>query len=109
MAPLEHGPVILPGGVRFRVWAPKTRRVAVRTGGADHPLARGDGGWFEAFVPGIGDGARYALVLEGGAVRPDPASRRQPDGVHGSSQLFDPGRHAWTDAGWRGLAIEELV
>jgi maltooligosyltrehalose trehalohydrolase len=109
MHSLEHGPSVVPAGVRFRVWGPKTQRVAVRTGGADHRLRRRAGGWFDGVVPGATDGTRYALVLDGDLVRPDPASARQPDGVHGPSQVFDARRHAWGDGGWRGLAGEDLV
>src|SRR5690242_15367484 len=105
----EHGPKVVPGGVLFRVWAPKTRRVAVRIGGADQPLSAAGDGWFEGEVRGAGDGTRYALVVDGGTVRPDPASWRQPDGPHGESQVFDPSRFAWTDAGWRGLPLEALA
>src|SRR5512139_3606123 len=98
MSKLEHGPTVEPGGVRFRVWAPQAGRVAVRSGGMDHPLEAAPDGWFEAFVPGAGDGTRYAFVLDGGPERPDPASARQPEGVHGPSEVFDAGRHAWSDA-----------
>ncbi len=105
----DHGPSVLPEGVRFRVWAPKSRQVAVRTRGADHPLPPTRDGWFDGVVPGTGEGTPYALVVDGDRVRPDPATARQPDGVHGPSQVFDPGRHPWTDAAWRGLALEDLV
>jgi maltooligosyltrehalose trehalohydrolase len=105
----EHGPTVLPAGARFSVWAPSSRHVAVRAGGRDHPLTPRSRGWFEGEVRGLGDGDTYALVLDGGRLRPDPASRRQPEGVHGPSALFDPGRHAWTDGGWRGLPLEALV
>lgn len=104
-----HGAEVVEGGVRFRVWAPKARRVAVRTAGLDRALVPLGDGWFGAEVPGAGEGTRYSLVLDGGRVLPDPASRRQPDGVHEASQVFDPGRHAWRDAGWKGLAREDLV
>jgi maltooligosyltrehalose trehalohydrolase len=104
-----HGPEVLSGGVFFGVWAPKTRRVAVRFDGGDHPLARRPDGWYEGEVQGMGDGARYALVVDGERVRPDPASHRQPDGVHGDSQIFDARRHAWGDSGWRGVAQPDLV
>jgi len=105
----EHGAVRVPGGARFSVWAPRSQRVAVRAAGRDHPLAPRGRGWFEDEVRGLGDGAEYAFVLDGDRVRPDPASRRQPQGVHGPSALFDPGRHRWGDASWRGLALEALV
>jgi maltooligosyltrehalose trehalohydrolase len=107
--PREHGPTVLPHGARFSVWAPSAQRVAVRASGRDHPLTAKGRGWFEGEVKGLGDGATYALVLDGDRVRPDPASRRQPEGVHGPSALFDPGRFAWTDAGWRGLPLPSLV
>jgi maltooligosyltrehalose trehalohydrolase len=109
MPPTAHGPELLPSGARFRVWAPKARRVDVRCGGEDHPLAPAGAGWFEGEVARAGPGTRYALVLDGGRVRPDPASRRQPEGVHGPSEIFDPARHAWSDGGWRGIAREDLV
>lgn len=105
----DHGPTVLPAGARFSVWAPSSHRVAVRAAGVDHPLTPRSRGWFEGEVRGLGDGATYALVLDGGRVRPDPGSRRQPEGVHGPSALFDAGRHAWADAGWRGVPLEALV
>ncbi|HET8539044.1 MAG TPA: malto-oligosyltrehalose trehalohydrolase [Anaeromyxobacter sp.] len=105
----DHGTLVEPSGIRFRVWAPKAGRLAVRIDGADHPLSPAQDGWFEGLVPGARDGTRYALSADGGPERPDPASARQPEGVHGPSEVFDAGRHAWTDAGWRGLPLEELV
>jgi len=85
------------------------RSIAVRIDGREHPLQRFPDGWFAAAIAGPGEGTRYALVLDGGRVRPDPASRRQPDGVHGASQIFDPGRHAWQDGKWRGVPRDALV
>jgi maltooligosyltrehalose trehalohydrolase len=60
-------------------------------------------------VQGLREGSEYSLVLDGERERPDPASRRQPRGVHGPSALFDPGRFRWTDAAWHGLPLEALV
>jgi maltooligosyltrehalose trehalohydrolase len=93
----------------LRVWAPKAQRLAVRSGGDDHPLAPAGDGWFEGELAGAGHGTRYALVVDGARVRPDPASRRQPEGVHGPSEVFDASRHAWSDGAWRGIAREALV
>src|SRR5207253_5704421 len=39
----------------------------------------------------------------------DPASRYQPDGVHGPSQIVDPREHGWSDFGWRGRSWEEII
>jgi maltooligosyltrehalose trehalohydrolase len=105
----DHGASLGPGGACFSVWAPSRRTVAVRAGGGDHPLSAAGDGWFEGDVRGLGDGAPYALVLDGDQVRADPAALRQPEGVHGRSALFDPRRHAWADRGWLGLPLEALV
>jgi maltooligosyltrehalose trehalohydrolase len=104
-----HGPTLVSGGARFSVWAPKSPRVLLRVEGVDRPLPPKGRGWYEESVRGLRDGAGYAIVLDEWRIRPDPGSRRQPHGVHGPSALFDPGRHAWGDAGWRGLLVEALV
>jgi maltooligosyltrehalose trehalohydrolase len=51
----------------------------------------------------------YRYILDGDKVRPDPASRFQPEGVHGPSALVDPEAFQWTDRGWTGLAQEDLI
>jgi maltooligosyltrehalose trehalohydrolase len=80
------------GGAEFRVWAPRPREVVLLLDGTRRvPMARDRDGWCVARVPGVVDGARYQYVIDG-KVRPDPASRRQPDGVHGPSQIVDPRR-----------------
>jgi maltooligosyltrehalose trehalohydrolase len=101
--------MLVSGGALFSIWAPKTKRASIRNAERDHPLGAIGRGWFAGTVPGLSDGGEYAVVLEDGRVRPDPASRRQPRGVHGPSALFDPARHAWGDARWRGLPLESLV
>jgi maltooligosyltrehalose trehalohydrolase len=66
-------------------------------------------GWFEGRAPGIGAGARYRFRLPDGRLLPDPASRFQPEGVHGPSMVIDPAAFAWSDHGWRGVRLEDLV
>ena len=105
----DHGPVVVPGAARFASWAPMVRALAIRVAGADHALAAAGDGWFEGEVQGVADGARYALVLDGDQVRPDPAAARLPEGPHGPAALFDAAAHRWADGGWRGLALEALV
>src|SRR5437899_2827861 len=72
-------------------------------------MSRGDEGIFEMTVPRVGAGARYQYRLDGERHRPDPTSRWQPDGVHGPSAVVDPTAFAWTDAGFRGHALADLV
>jgi len=105
---------LVPGGVRFRVWAPKASRVEVVVAGggpADEtsaPLERGAEGVHQGVVRGIGAGARYRYRLDGDGPFPDPASRFQPEGPHGPSAVIDPA-FAWRAAGWPGLRPEGLV
>jgi len=111
----DLGATVVPGeGVRFRVWAPASRRVDVELytpgGVVHHPLEIvEEDGEFMAMVAGIGAGTRYRFRLEGGASYPDPCSRFQPHGPHGPSEVVDPGAFVWTDGGWSGLTPEGLV
>jgi malto-oligosyltrehalose trehalohydrolase len=40
---------------------------------------------------------------------PDPASRYQPEDVHGPSEVIDPAAWSWNDAGWQGRTWNEAV
>lgn len=101
------------GRVRFRVWAPRCRRVAVRPAHATPcepvPMRPAVRGWFETTLEGLGPGTRYTYLLDGKRERPDPASRSQPDGVHGPSEVVDTGAFAWTDRDWRGRPLKDMV
>jgi maltooligosyltrehalose trehalohydrolase len=98
------------GGVHFRVWAPKRRQVeVVLEGGGATELACEHGGYSAGLVADAGDGSRYRFRLDGGDAFPDPASRFQPDGPHGASQVVDPTRFEWSDRAWRGVGLEGQV
>ncbi|HKI64393.1 MAG TPA: malto-oligosyltrehalose trehalohydrolase [Burkholderiales bacterium] len=97
------------GGVRFRLWAPAQTRVALELDGSLHGMNALPGGWHELFVGGTQAGSRYRYVLEDGLAVPDPASRANPDDVHGTSQVIDPLAYPWRDAGWRGRPWHEAV
>ncbi len=96
------------GGVHFRVWAPDRARVeVVLEGGGAHALAPAGDGFFEGHVEAARAGTRYRLRLDDGALLPDPASRFQPEGPHGPSEVIDPSRFRWTDRGWRGIRWDD--
>lgn len=101
-------------GVHFRVWAPRRRsvHVVIEGGpGAGHgpwraPLARQEGGYFAGLVAEASTGALYRFQLDDeDTLYPDPASRFQPEGPHGPSQVIDPAAFTWTDAGWDGVEL----
>ena len=94
------------GGAHARVWAPDRSSVDV-VSDADRsrcwPLVRDCNGYFAGDLPEARSGDRYWFRLDGRLLRPDPASRHQPDGPHGPSAIVDPSAFRWTDDGWRGL------
>lgn len=70
----------------------------------EFPLQRGGEGCFQSTLPAYQAGDLYGFRVDGQGPFPDPASRRQPQGVHGPSEIVDPLSFVWRDAGWRGLA-----
>lgn len=92
----------------FRVWAPLPSSVELDLSGERLPMADAGGGWWQVDAP-AGPGTDYAFVLDGGAPRPDPRSRWQPQGVHGPSRLVDDSAFGWTDQTWRGLPLPGSV
>jgi maltooligosyltrehalose trehalohydrolase len=101
------------GSTHFRVWAPDPADVHLviepRSGGhagasRDLSLAREADGYYSVVVPGTGVGDRYRYRLDG-TLAGDPASRFQPEGPFGPSEIVDPDRFAWTDAGWGGVTL----
>jgi malto-oligosyltrehalose trehalohydrolase len=108
---MPFGAELQPDGVRFRIWAPKHERMALRLEGDPRilTLERESGGWHTLLAAGAGAGARYQFVLPDGVAVPDPASRYQPQDVHGPSEVMDPGAYRWRNADWRGRPWEEAV
>jgi maltooligosyltrehalose trehalohydrolase len=101
-------------GSHFRLWAPRRRRVSVvfeTVAGiqAEAELGREEGGYFSGMVPGAAAGNRYRYRLDGGSLFPDPASRFQPEGPHGPSEIIDFQSFPWTDKSWRGPALKGQV
>jgi maltooligosyltrehalose trehalohydrolase len=88
----SHGPQAHDDGTTtFSLWAPEPDEVVLHVDGEEHATEALERGWRRATVP-AGHEARYGFSLDGGDLRPDPASRWQPDGVHGLSAVVDPAR-----------------
>jgi malto-oligosyltrehalose trehalohydrolase len=104
------GAELVDGGVDFRLWAPDRGTVSVVIGGKAFPLDRETDGHFRGVVASASAGTRYRFRLDDDdALYPDPASRSQPDGPHGASEVVDPAAYHWRDAGWRGVNPRDLV
>jgi maltooligosyltrehalose trehalohydrolase len=111
---LPFGAELAPGGgVHFRVWAPRRKRVEVeidpasdyRQRGRTTPLTLEGDGYFAGLIPQARAGTRYAFWLDDeDRYFPDPASRFQPEGPHGPSEVVDPNAFSWTDTNWRGVS-----
>jgi maltooligosyltrehalose trehalohydrolase len=110
-----QGAEIVEGGVRYRIWAPEKHRVEVQIHplGEDSmrtlPLAPEADGYHSIIDPAGIAGDRYQYVVDGEGPFPDPASRAQPDGVHGVSLVVDPQVYAWRDAEWKCPPLRDLV
>ncbi len=95
----------------FTVWAPFVKEAALRLLGSPDrtvPLTRGDRGYHSALVSGVPVGTRYVYVLDSAVERPDPASRFQPEGVHGPSQVC-ASTFEWTDGSWHGIPLRDYI
>jgi maltooligosyltrehalose trehalohydrolase len=125
---LPIGTEVLAGdrGAHVRVWAPHHAKVTLVIRSTTGPngthgsyngrrpreivLDREPGGYHSGFAPGLGAGSRYAFRLgDAPALYADPASRYQPEGPLGSSEVVDPAAFGWTDEAWRGIAPERHV
>ncbi|MBE7366516.1 malto-oligosyltrehalose trehalohydrolase [Ramlibacter pallidus] len=97
-------------GTHFRVWAPAARKVEVQVeAGGSVPLREEAGGYFSGVVERALPGTRYRFRLDGGEAFADPASRRQPEGPHGPSEVVDPSAFEWTDGAWHGVTAKGQV
>ncbi len=95
----------------FTVWAPLAREVEahlVEPTERLYPLAPGDRGYHHAVAEGVPPGSRYLFRLDGLSEYPDPASRFQPAGVHGPSQVVGSG-FPWDDDGWSGIPLQDYI
>jgi len=108
------------GGVRFRLWAPRAEHIELRlpceTAGAspEHfgaatPMRRMEHGWFELVTEEAKVGSPYLFQIDGRVTVPDPASRCQPQDVHGPSEVVDPTAFDWQEGNWKGRPWREAV
>ena len=96
------GPTVSDRGTTFQVWGPAHASMSlVLDPNREIAMSRNGDGYFSVEVPGVGAGQRYWYKLPQG-LRPDPASRWQPEGPLGPSEVVDARGFPWTDSGWPG-------
>jgi maltooligosyltrehalose trehalohydrolase len=108
-------------GTHFRVWAPERKSVKLvmnprgeEIDSSQWPveveLQKEENGYFSVIVqePCVGGLYRY-LLDDDPQPYPDPASRFQPQGPHGPSQVIDALTFEWTDAAWPGVEAHSQV
>lgn len=101
------------GSVRFRLWAPAARTVEICLENEPEPallrMEEAGDGWFALTTGRARDGSVYRCRIDGERRVPDPASRCNPEDVHGPSMVVDPLAYDWRDDGWSGRPWEEAV
>ena len=111
--PYTFGPQLDTEGCEFRLWAQPEARIdlVLQSSGAEQrlPMRHSGDGMFRVHVPGVCAGARYWFTINGNGPFPDPASRYQPDGVHGASQVVDADSFNWSADRAPALTRRELV
>lgn len=111
--PLEIGAVLLGDGrCQFGLWGPELESVELQIVAPEprtHALQKTERGLWTAVVDGIAAGTRYRYRLNGGETWADPASRYQPEGVHGPSAVVDRHQFPWEDGDWRNLPWPDYV
>jgi 1,4-alpha-glucan branching enzyme len=104
---MEYGGV---RGVRFAVWAPHAEAASVcgpfnRWNDAQHPMSKRDGGIWELFIPGLGDGDIYKYCLRSTKdmlkqLKADPYAFWAEVPPDTASRVFDLNRYQWNDHPW---------
>ena len=94
--------------VRLKVWAPNARNVSVVSDLKTVEMKREEHEFFATEIRMPSD-PRYLYRIDNSIELPDPASRFQPDGIRGPSQIIDPEDFTWTDQDWHGISLEDLI
>lgn len=102
------GATVRERSCELTVWAPRARTVDVALADRRVPLVAGEHGYFTCIVEDVAAGDHYRFVLDDAAELPDPASRSQPEGVHGPSAVVDLA-YPWTDDAWKPRPLASWV
>jgi len=96
----------------FTLWAPQARQVTLEITAPEPrslPMKALPHGYWTLALDDAAPGTRYLYRLDDQEPRPDPASRYQPEGVHGHSAVVDLAAHEWEDTSWWGLPQTQWI
>lgn len=109
---MPFGAQLVEGGVRFRLWAPGAKSVAVMLPERSRPhsldMTRQPGGWYELVTREARAGSRYRFTIDDVTAVPDPAARAYDD-AEATSLVVDALDYDWHDGAWRGRPWHEAV
>lgn len=112
-APVEIGAAFQEDGrCQFTLWGPELDSVELQVVSPQpqhYPLLKDNRGWWSTTVEDIAEGYQYRYCINESNTWPDPASRYQPEGVHGPSVVVDQGRFNWLDQGWQNLPLQDYI
>lgn len=112
-APVEIGAAFQEDGrCQFTLWGPELTSVELQITAPQtqhYPLQKDERGWWSVTLADIAEGYQYRYRINGAYTWPDPASRYQPEGVHGPSVVVDQGRFSWLDHSWQNIPLQDYV
>lgn len=110
---MHFGARLIDKGVEFNLWAPKhsSARLIHWLDGEERrcEMRRETDGQFSIVLDDASCGDCYLYELPDGTLVADPASRYQPMGENGPSEVVHPSAFQWTDGDWIGLPWKETV
>lgn len=109
---MPFGAQLVEGGVRFRLWAPGAKSVAVMLPERSRPhtldMTGQPGGWYELVTREAHADSRYRFTIDDVTAVPDPAARAY-DAAEATSLVVDALDYDWHDEAWRGRPWHEAV
>jgi maltooligosyltrehalose trehalohydrolase len=103
----EVGAQVQNDKIVFTVWAPLVQKVEIILQNQEHTMTKDERGYWTLTIP-YAAGLNYQYKLNGEKTFPDPASRWQPEGVHGPSAVAG-NSFSWNDLQWKGLTLGEMI
>ncbi|HZG40701.1 MAG TPA: malto-oligosyltrehalose trehalohydrolase [Nodosilinea sp.] len=100
------------GRCHFTLWGPELDSVELQLLPPKEEaflMEKSEEGYWTTTVENVAEGTHYLYRINGGDLRPDPASFYQPEGVHGPSAVVNPNNYTWGDTAWKNIPWSDYV